>query len=298
MTEVSFDLKKQIILTFDGALAPNHTVSLRTLSYTMPHFQRAIDKVVLYEVYGEVRKYSTLPAEFYSFADLYVRELEKGSLKIPFLSDLIAGVPELYNDFMRQPYSEAAHEVAGYTGILKADLETNKIHASKDNLDVVTQEELLAREGERKQAYAQAAVMKDMSMALGLVRATEGALLNVKVDSQFGAMEYEFDQAHASRFAKLATTKRLADAIVYKGRITGLEKQRGNAQFTYAAKFLSATTNKESKILVSDYDDALKLHPYNLANAEIEFWGSPISIYNAYDPVRGDIVFIDIFHGL
>lgn len=287
-------LSSQITLTFDGTLAPNHSVSLRTISYTVPHFQRAIDKTVYFHHYKELRKYTSLPPELHIHADLYINQLVQGSLKIPFLSDLLKGVPELFNSFLSQPYESAAHEVQNPKSIIQFDLETNKIHASKDNLQIVTQEQLVAREAEQKTAYTQAAIMKDISMALGLVRSTEGALLSFNVDSTSGMQEFDFDQIKAASFAKLATTKRLADAAVYTGKITGLEKHRG--QFKYAAKFLSSTTKKESKILISDYDDALKLHQYNLADKEIKIWGAPVALYNAYDPVRGDFVFIDIFN--
>lgn len=287
--------KRQITLTFDGTLAPQNSVSLRTLGYTVPHFQRAIDKSVYFLHFQELRKFSTLPGEFHDEADLYVYHLEKGSLKFPFLSNLAKGVPELFNNFMRQPYEQAAKEVIIPDAVIKYDLETNKLHATLGNLDHVTQDELINQEAERKYAFARAGVMKDISYSLGVVRSTEGAILKFDVDSENGFMSYEFDQTNASRFARLATTKRLEDAVIYTGRITGLEKQRSNAQFAYSAKFLSRATNSESKIMISDYDDALKLHPYNLTDKDVTMWGSPISIYNAFDPIRGDFVFIDLF---
>lgn len=290
------DLRSQITLVFDGTLAPNHGVSLRTLGYTVPHFQRAIDKSVYFLHYEQLRKFSTLPAHLHDEADLYVYALEKGSLKFPFFSDLKKGVPELFNSFMRQPYEQAAHEVIIPKSIMRTDLETNKLHAMMESLEYRTHEDLIEKEAERKQAFAQLAVMKDITLALGVVRGTEGGLLSFNVDSEKGAMSYDFNQHNASRFAKLTTTRRLEDAVVYTGRITGLEKQRGNSQFEFAAKFQSRTTNTESKILIHDYNDALKLHPYNLADKDVVMWGAPISMYNSFDPVRGDFVFVDLFN--
>lgn len=290
------EFKNQIILTFDGALSQKHTVSLRTLSYTIPHIQRAIDKSVYFLHFEELRKFSTLPAALHSEADLYVHAIEQGSLRFPFLSNLGKGVPELVNSFLRQPYEQAEHEVIIPGEIIQTDLETNKIHAAMGNLDLVTHDQLLVNEAEHKRAFAQAAVMKDISLALGIVRSTTDALLRLDIDSQNGVGRYEFNPLNASRFAKLATTKRLEDAVIYTGRVTGLEKQRGNSRFEYAAKFLSRATNTESKILISDYDDAMKLHPYNLANKDVVIWGAPVSTYNSFDPVRGDFVFVEMFN--
>lgn len=288
-------LKNQITLVFDGTLTPSHSVSLRTLAYTVPHFQRAIDKTVYFQQRGEIRKYTALPSELHHMADLYLNELEEGSLRFPFLSDLVKEVPVYFKNFLSEPYERAANEVHGYTGILKTDLETSKINVAHDNANATTQADLIDKNAELKIAQAQASVLKDLSTSLSVVRSTEGAIMSFNVDSHSGAAEFEFDQLRAARFAKLTTTKRLADPALYTGRITGLEKQRGSSQFEYSAKFLSALTNQESKIHISDYNDALKLHSYNLSSKHVNFWAAPIATYDAFDPVRGDLVFIDLF---
>lgn len=289
-------MKNQITLYFDGSLSPQKNVSLRTLSYTLPHIQRAIDKTVYFNSNGKLTKYTSLPHELYPQADLYISNLEYGSLKIPFLSDLISGVPQLFNEFMRQPYELSANEVKGHRGILRDDLENRKIHANLDNLRELTQEDILQQEGERKRAYAQAAVLKDMATALSLVRSTDDAILGLNIDSATGFKNFHFDQRRAANFSRIATTKRLSDAVIYKGRITGLEKQHGNTQFKYSAKFLSSVTGKECKLLIADYDDAIMVNTHNLTDNEVVFWGSPIALHEAFDPVRGDIVFIDFIN--
>lgn len=285
--------RNQIVLTFDGTLAPNNSVSLRTLAYTVPHFQRAIDKTVYFNKVGEIRKFTSLPADLHGYADLYINSLEEGSLRIPFLSNLMEGVPQLYADFMAQPYEQSSFEVLSGAHVLTADLESNKVRAQNDNLDIITQEELIAVEGGRKRAYAQTAILKDMSQALSVVRTDPGAILNVAVNSERGHYGFEFDQQRAVRFARIATEKRLAEPAIYVGRITGLERVRASGQFQYSAKFLSRTTGQESKLLVSDYDDALRINRFNLTTEDIVFWASPVSLHNSFDPVRGDIVFVD-----
>lgn len=284
---------RQIVLTFDGTLAPRHSVSLRTLSYTIPHFQRAIDKTVYFKHIGEIRKFSSLPVELQGYADLYIDQLEAGSLKIPFLSDLMKGVPQLYSDFMSKPFQQSASQVVKQSNLLAADLESNKIGVELDSLDHITQEQLIETEADRKLAYAQAAVLKDMSHALSVVRTTPGAILNVGVSGDRGHNDFMFDQGRAVRFAQIATTRRLADPAIYVGRITGLERLRKTGQFQYSAKFLSRVTGQESKLLVDDYDDALKLHPFNLLSKDIAIWAAPVSLHDSFDPVRGDIVFVD-----
>lgn len=286
-------VRNQIFLTFGGTLAPNNSVSLRTLSYTIPHFQRAIDKTVYFNEVGEIRKFSSLPSNLHEFADFYIDKLEEGSLRIPFLSKLVEGVPQLYANFLAQPYEQSAREVVAQSKVLTFDLESNKVRAQHDNLDEVTQENLIEAEGVRKQAYAQTAVLKDMSYALSVVRTTPGALLDIGVNTERGFSEFSFDQQRATRFAKIATTQRLADPAIYVGRITGLERIRATGQLQFAAKFLSRATGQENKLFIADYEDALRIHPHNLRAEDIVIWASPIAIHNSFDPVRGDIVFVD-----
>lgn len=287
-------LSNQITLTFDGTLAPNHTVSLRTLAYTLPHIQRSIDKIVYFERKGEVRKFTSLPKELYGLADIYMSELEEGSLRIPFLSDLVAKVPELLNSFLAEPYEKSSREVISHSKILQSDLEACKGLVFHDNVEKLTQEDLIAVEGGRKLAYARTAVLRDLNQALGLVRTTPGALLKLGVDSPKGYGEYIFDEMRASRFSKVVATKRLDKPAVYIGQITGLEQQGTTSTFKYAAKFWSRVTNQENKLMIHELEDALKLHAHNLSNKDVAIWAAPISVHETFDPVRGDLVFIDI----
>jgi hypothetical protein len=287
-------LHNQITLTFDGTLAPNHSVSLRTLAYTLPHIQRSIDKIVYFEKRGEIRKYTSLPKELQGYADIYINELEEGSLIIPFISNLTAKVPELFNAFMEGPYKQSSKEVVSHSKILQSDLEACKGLVFHDNVDPITQEDLIAVEGDRKLAYARTAVLKDINNALALVRATPGALLKMDVDSRKGYSSYIFDEVRATRFSKVVATKRLDNPAVYIGQITGLEKQGTTSAFKYAAKFWSKVTGQESKLMIQDLDDALKLHAHNLSNKDIAIWAAPVSIHETFDPVRGDLVFISV----
>ena len=285
----------QIILTFDGSLVLGHSVSLRTLSYTLPHIQRAIDKTVYYSVRKEVRKFTTLPGDMYPLADIYLHAVEKGSLKIPFLSDLAGEIPRLFNAFLNEPYERAGREVLSSVNQIAVDVENRKIHVGLQNVDIVTQDDLLNREDDFKYAYAQNAVLRDIDTALSVVRSNEGSILKFAVNDDSGFREYSFDPLRASRFSRITKTKRLADPAIYTGRLLGLERQRKGSLFEYSAKFLSSLTGQESKILIAGYDDVMKLQPFNLVDEEVTIWGAPVSIMDVYDPVRGDFVFIDFY---
>lgn len=288
------NMKNQISLIYDGALAPYHTVSLRTLSYTLPHFQRALDKTAYFVEYDRLTKYKSLPRDLYYLADLYVGELEKGSLKIPFLSELLKGVPDVFKGFLTQPYEEAVHEVAAHRGVLRRDLETAKANANVDNLAEITQEDVIAAKGEATTEFAQAAILQDLNYMLSVVRQDEGAMLSIEADSPKGFQRFEFDRKTAVSFSRIAGEKRLADPVIYRGFVLGVEEQRRNKAFPYAVKFLSLDTRQEMKVLLADLEDATVMNRFNLGKKGVRIWGAPIASYNAYDPVRGDVVFVGL----
>lgn len=45
-------MNRELILRIDGTLVPDNKISLQTISHTLPHLQRAIDKIVLYEKFA------------------------------------------------------------------------------------------------------------------------------------------------------------------------------------------------------------------------------------------------------
>src|SRR5690606_2909926 len=62
---------------FDGPITSEHLVSLRVLSRTYEHMQRAIDRAHLVQKYGSIYKHARLKAEDYpetEFLALYPRE--------------------------------------------------------------------------------------------------------------------------------------------------------------------------------------------------------------------------------
>ena len=96
-------MEKQLILTFDGSIIREKTISIRALGYTLPHFQRAIDKTVTFSQSGQLTKFSTLKKKDYGLADLYLGDFEEGSLKIPLIGELLDGVGDKLAHFLKEP---------------------------------------------------------------------------------------------------------------------------------------------------------------------------------------------------
>src|SRR5690554_455622 len=131
-------MERQIILTFDGSIIKNNTISIRALAYTLPHFQRAIDKTVTFTQTGQLVKFSTLKSKDYSLADLYLGEFEEGSLRIPLIGDLLGGVGDKIGNFLKEPYEKACAKTEMPTTSLNQQIEEKKSRLSSGAIDEIT----------------------------------------------------------------------------------------------------------------------------------------------------------------
>lgn len=64
-------------LHFDGDIAPDHQVSLRTLSKSLGHLQSALDRAYLDIRHGNLWKYAKMHHDYYKDVELLVQPLEK-----------------------------------------------------------------------------------------------------------------------------------------------------------------------------------------------------------------------------
>lgn len=285
-------MNREIILRIDGTLAPENKISLRTISHTLPHLQRAIDKIVLYEKFGEIKKHSALPASLYESADLFLDPFEEGSIKIPLIGDLLDGVGARLNLFLREPYEKAAQELDEGQRPLIDQLENIKGNIQRENIDVISQEDLIAGADRLERSYAQAAVLKDLNNLLAPLRAKSSSDDTIEIinNSPGNTANFSFTHRSAKSFGKIVTQKRLAKPVRYNGILEGLKRTRSKT-FPCVGNFISNLTGQEMNLLFASEGDAIILNNFNLSKIKIAIWACPLAIYESFDQIRGDIVF-------
>lgn len=285
-------MNREIILRIDGTLAPENKISLRTISHTLPHFQRAIDKIVLFEKYGEIKKHSVLPSSLYECADLFLDPFEEGSVKIPLVGDLLEGVGSRLNQFLREPYERAAQELDEGQRPLAEQIENVKGNIQRDNIDYITQEHLIAGADRLERSYAQAAVLKDLNNLLAPLRAKSSSddTMEIINNSAGNTANYSFSHRTAKSFGKIVTQKRLAKPVRYIGILEGLKRTRSKT-FPCVGNFISDHTGDEMNLLFTSEADAIVLSDFNLRKTKFSIWACPLAVYESFDQIRGDIVF-------
>ncbi|MDP9510624.1 hypothetical protein Q7O56_16335 [Pseudomonas protegens] len=287
-------MKKELIIKFNGTLAQGNRISVRTLSHTLPHLQRAIDKIVMYETRAAVGKGAVLHQSHYPVADLYLEQIEEGSIILPLMGNLLAGATARFNSFLAEPFREAESCISDKIATFDTRVETVRSQLASDLLTPITHQSLIDKEHVAQIDYAQAAFLNDINNMLAPLRSRSCANDEITIHNADPSNNatYVFNQQRSKAFAKVVRTQRLAHPVLYSGRLEGLVN-RGGTGFPYVGKFICSTTDKEMKLLVASEADALALNKYNIGKSEIKIIACPLAIYSTFDPLSGDIVFIN-----
>lgn len=286
----------QLIITLDGYLSEGNRVSIRTLSHTLPYLQRAIDKLVIYERRGVVGKNATLHQAEYQLADLYLENIEKGSIILPLVGNLLTGVANRFDSFLNAPYKEAENSLLEKTAGFDDKVEITRTLISNGKLEPISHDELLETQKIAARDYAQSAFLNDINNMIAPLRSSlcKEDLMTISNVSGKEARTYVFNNENSKAFAKVVKEQRLSHPVKYIGRLEGLIN-RGGTTFPFVGKFFCKTTKKERKLLVASEQDALELNKHNLGSTEIRIVACPLATYGAFDPLAGDLVFIGFY---
>lgn len=289
-------MSPQLIIKFDGYMSEGNRISIRTLAHTLPFLQRAVDKVVIYERQGVVGKGATLHQAHYSYADLYLEQVEAGSVILPLMGSLLSGVTTRFNAFMDEPYREAENILANKFSGFDDRVDMTRSLINSGALVPISHSELIAQQDFVARDYAQAAFLNDINSMLSPLRSSlcSGDTITITNPDPNNSATYYFDQSRSKAFAKVVREQRLAQPVKYRGRLDGLVN-RGGSGFPFVGKFMCHTTGKERKLLVASEADAFQLNKHNLGSSEILIVACPLAVYGAFDPLAGDLVFIG-FH--
>ncbi|MFM0473044.1 hypothetical protein [Paraburkholderia strydomiana] len=277
-----------------GKLAPGNQVSARTLSHSLLHVQRAVDKMVIFEKRGVLRKYAGLKSEEYAEADLIVQQFQEGSIRIPLINDAYGWLSQKFNELVFDQYQTAAHEIAVVVQPLDKQVPAALNRALHKRQNGNRQSDLIDDQARREAEYLKSAVLQEINGLISPLRSsaiTEAETISFTVGHGRRRTNYEFDKRVSKQFNRLVSSKRLGPETLYTGTLAGLGQKR-SGRFKFQGQFVSSVTGDEMTLLISREEDATALNDFNLKNQEFSFWASPVTTFGAFDEQRGDIVFL------
>lgn len=285
-------MEKQLVLTFDGSIIKERTISIRALAYTLPHFQRAIDKTVTFSQNGQLAKFSTLKRKDYGLADLYLGEFEDGSLIIPLIGDLLDGVGERLGNFLKEPYEKACQTTEIPKTSLNQQIQEKKSRLSSGAIDEITYHKVSNQSQRLEHNFAQASILRDISTMTSPLSTYDDSTISIETVNAKNSQNFIFNEHIASNFRRIVKTRRILDPIIYTGFLKGLVEKAGSSSFGFQGRFINAESKKEMTLHIDSLEDATMLNSHNLGSQPIKIFASPIAVYESFDHLRGDIVFI------
>lgn len=282
-------------LHFAGSFVHGKTVTVRTLAHSLSALQRMIDKAIIYEKKGAIKKYDALPAVWYDLADLTVQPFEEGCVKIPLVGLSGTQVISVLKELLQEPFDIAiSHDPIEHSSV--TDGLGNAINRAVYGIDLTTHEQLIEDAKAREKRYFSEAIFRDFDGLISPLRSssiTEDDFLSLELVDELGSKEYEFNQRTSRRFHRVVSAKQLGPTVAYSGRLIVFGENKSN-DFPYFGKFFSFASKQEHKLLVANAEDAEKLSPYNVSASDLHFRGSPVTAWGAFDERRGDIVFLTL----
>lgn len=200
---------------YDGPIADNHNLTVRTLSITLKHLQSAIDRAYLDVTYGNVMKYQRLQKEDYPKVDFLALAPSEGG----FIMDLVSDTGRLIADrlagaVLRAYEQRIVNANEEHRRLLDQAHTRAQVYAA--NPEVPTfQEFIQSEEGKLIRAYGERSIVKEIDQVLSTIRHEryEGSTLDLAISGSRAHPVVTFDSPRAAEFHKVVSARRLGDPL-------------------------------------------------------------------------------------
>jgi len=272
---------------------------MRTLSKTLSCLQGAIDRAYLDNKHGNVWKYARMSSDDYPVTEFLVQPPEEGGYILKFVSTFSVPGNEIFNRLKSAifpPYEKVMEEGEIEVVRYKEKIVERKAQLHQKGFEIESYEGIMTRPGRQMiRRYGDRSIVKEIDQMLAPVRASSQG--NNIIELTFhgeNSIKFSFDKIKSQRFHLIVSQKDLGEPVIYKAKVRSLDNQ------TLKGKIFNVDSRKEASVHFFDEEDFLKVHPFLARKEEeMQFIGSPLIEYGAFDPNAGDIYFLDLFseHG-
>ncbi|AWO81441.1 hypothetical protein [Serratia marcescens] len=279
-----------IQIHYDGDIAKNHQVSLRTLGKTLTHLQSTLDRAYLEIHYGNLYKYAKMQHSFYAAVELLVQEPREGGYVLDFLTSnpitkqVIDRVNTALNNVFEQMKSAGLQNASN----IQKSVETKVAQTAGGILVPKTYDELLKNPDKAiTTKYADRAIVREFDQILSIIRSSHSgdSIFEIELNGSRG-QEFSFNKTKANAFHRIVTQKKIGDPVIYKAKISVMDRNNLTAKIVNTSNGSIATLHFINETL---FDEAV---PFFQKKTEMDFIGSPYIEYGAFDPISGDIYYL------
>lgn len=289
--------KNRISIHFDGPIAQNHTVQLRTFSRTLDHIQTAIDRAFLDLKYGAIWKNARLKDEDYVPTDFLLQQTREGG----FISDLVGsseGEPiiDRIHGAVLPAYEAARRPAIDEPERLVDQAEKRRRHYNAGAQKPISYDELIENpDAKQTNPYGDRSIVKEFDQIAAAIRArdNDGSVVEIDLYSTKSLPKFIFDYPTATAFHKIVSVRTLGDPVEISVTLRALDA--GGAGVS-KAKVNNLSSGKDFNLHIHTVRGFGSLRKYLKKKDPPVFKivACPVLEYGAFDPLAGDMYFIAI----
>lgn len=279
---------------FDGAITFEHKVSVRVLSNTYEHMQRAIDRAYLIEVHGQVWKHQRLTAEQYQDTDFLALYPEEGGIHLAAFREGAERVVDRIYAAIRPVFEEATQEAITVHASMSQQLGERRQYVQQMGPNTQSFEDVQAHPPvDWATNYSNRSIVKEIDQLVSQVAPDRvaGSTIDITLHGQQTHLPLQFNAEIARRFRKVASQRELGAAILLNANIRSLD--RGNRTTKPSAKIVNLHTHREVSLHLSGMEDFDQLHPHH-GSAEVLLFVCPIIEARGFDLHGGDLMYLAV----
>lgn len=282
---------------FDGPITTDHKLTVRSMSRTYEHMQRAIDRAYLIEKYGSVWKHARLSGEDYESTSFIAEYPREGGI---FLDAVKGGVlsgkiVDRISEAIKAPFERAAKAGLEEAVNIGSQIIQRRNYASNVGLaQIQSLDDLLEKPPAKwTQAYSNRSILKEVDQLTSQITPDEceGSIVELALYGTTSRLVFKFTPEIATRFHRYVSGRELGPAVAMRAKLRNLD--RGNKFAKPKAKVLNLASKREAVLHLNGEQDFLELHPYHTAE-EVSLLVCPILEAGGFDVHSGDLFFLAV----
>jgi hypothetical protein len=277
----------QLHLHFDGTIAKDHFVSLRTLGSTLYHLQAAVNRAHLDTKFGEVWKGARLSQEDYALTELWTQPPRDGGYIIEFIekSERIKKTLTRLVTALTPAVEKAKTTALQRSGTLVEQSVRRAEQVRVGTVEPNSFDKFLPSAA--KNPYGDRAINKEIDQMIGVLRNQNAGASTLQLAiSTDATTTYDFNRSNSENFHSLVSRRILGDPLIFSVKVIELDSKNRSA------KVENITTERSIKLHYGDDAAFTHIKQYLGTGATMNFVGGPVYEGGAFDAKGGDVFFI------
>lgn len=279
---------------FDGPITINHKVSIRVLSRTYEHMQRAIDRAYLIEQYGQVWKHARLSNDQYKETEFIAEYPRQGGIILDAFKEGADSVVDRIASAINPVFEAASNKAVIQSVSLSQQVSAGKKYVQGVGGRTQSFQEVIDNPPPHwASAYSNKSVIKEIDQLVHQITPQDlaGSTAEITLNGNTAHLPFVFTAQIARRFHKISSNRELGAPLILSARIRSLD--RGNKTTKPSAKIENLHTKRDVVLHLRTIEDFDELHPHH-NGMPVQIYVCPIIEALGFDVNGGDLFYLAV----